>query len=76
MYSYESVQSLLKSNDLSMIKRAYSDLFERIDVSKSKSTNELLAAMFSEDHGLARNVGAEFFVPVASRQQKKCFAIR
>ena len=63
MYSYETVQSALKSSDIQLIERANEDLLKQIDASNTTSTDELLAAIDNTNSGLARNFGAEIFIP-------------
>ncbi len=75
MYGYETVQSALKSSDIQLIERANEDLLKQIDASNTTSTDELLAAIDNTNSGLARNFGAEIFIPgICSTTTEKVYS--
>ena len=78
--TYETVQSALGANDVSVLKSCWADLMKKVDcVSESESTVEqLLDAMNSMDHSVSGNICAEIYIPKSVRDQKNqsCTAIR
>ena len=77
MYNYETVQSAFVDNDLESIRKVNEYMLKQIGASNTKSMEELLDAIYDTKSSLARNFGAEIFIPAFARQQqKKCTAIR
>ena len=77
MDSYKSVKDALENNNSKRLQDLNADLTKKIEVLNTKSIEELLCAIDSSSSSLARNFGAETFIPTVARQQKKKFtAIR
>ena len=76
-YDFEEVKAAFHSNDNEFIRKANNALLKELENVKAKSVDELLDALKDNECSLARNFGAETFIPAFARKQgKKCTAIR
>ena len=79
---FDNVQFAIAANDLESLQRLYTELEKNIDASRTNSVDELLSgevsAINNTSRSLARNVGAESFIPkyVRDKKDKPCTAIR
>ena len=77
MDSYKNVKDALENNNYKRLQDLNADLKRQIEVLDTKSIEELLGAIDSSSSSLARNFGAETFIPTVACQQKRKFtAIR
>ena len=73
MDSYKSVKNALENDNSKHLQDLNADLTKLIEVLNTKSIEEVLGAIDSSSSSLARNFGAETFIPRVARQQKKKF---
>ena len=73
---YDTVRSELIKGDVKSLEIIYSEL--KGEVRRLRSTQELLANVYSPDHALSRNFGAESYVSKSALQgkNKACTYIR
>ena len=73
---YDIVRSELLRGDIKPLENIYSEMKGKIQC--LCSSQELLANVYSPDHAIGRNFGAESYVPKNAREGKKeaCTAIR
>jgi hypothetical protein len=79
MYIFDNVKSVIAANDLQSLQRLYSELEKKIDdASWMNSVDELLSAIKNTSRSLARNFGAESYIPkyVQEKKDKACTALR
>ena len=75
---FDNVQSAFAANDFESLQRLYTELEKKIDFSRASSVDELLSAINNPGRSLARNFGAESYIPkyVRDKKDKACTAIR
>ena len=73
MDGYMSVKNALENDNSKRLQDLNADLTKLIEVLNTKSIEEVLGAIDSSSSSLARNFGAETFIPRVARQQKKKF---
>ena len=75
---FDNVQSAFAANDFESLQRLYTELEKKIDVSRASSVDELLSAINNPGRSLARNFGAESYIPkyVRDKKDKAFTAIR
>lgn len=75
---YETVRSAFAKNDTKGLSDLYARMQVEVDVRSLRSVQELLDDIYSTDHALSRNFGAESYVPKSAREGKgkACTAIR
>jgi hypothetical protein len=79
---FANVQFAIAANHLEYLQRLYTELEKNIDASRTNSVDELLSgevnAINNTSRSLARNFGAESYIPkyVRDRKDKACTAIR
>ena len=73
---YDTVRSELLRGDMKPLENIYSEMKGKIH--RLRSSQELLADVYSPDHALGSNFGAESYVPKNTREGKNeaCTAIR
>jgi hypothetical protein len=76
--TFDNVQFAIAANDLEPLQRLYTELEKNIDASRTNSVDELLSATNNTSRSLARNFGAESYIPkyVRDKKDKACTAIR
>ena len=72
---YETVRSAFRNNDRLCLENIQVDLTLQIEASKV-SVDELLSALNNPNVSLARNIGAESYVPKYVLDKKMCTAPR
>jgi hypothetical protein len=75
---YEIVKAALKKDDRQYLKDIEADLKKRIDGVPKRSIEDLLGAVNNTSFFLARNFGAESYIPkyVREKTKKICTALR
>ena len=74
---YDTVRSAFKKNDRLCLEKTQIHLTKQIEASKKVSVDELLSALNNPNVSLARNIGAESYVPKYVFDEKKiCTALR
>jgi hypothetical protein len=75
---FDYVKSVIAANNLQSLQRLYSELEKKIDASQTNSVDELLSAIRNTSRSLARNCGAESYIPkyVREKKDKACTALR
>ena len=75
---FDNVKSVIAANDLQSLLRLYPELEKKIDASRTNSVDELLSAIKNTSRSIARNFGAESYIPkyVREKKDKACTALR
>ena len=75
--SLKAVKAALQSNDQQYLQNVEDDLKKRIDDAPKRTIEDLLSAVNSTSFFLARNFGAESYIPEYARKKNKfCTALR
>ena len=78
MSIFETVQTVLKANNLACLKNINADLLKQLEASsktKMRSVDDLLAAIKDDKSSFARNFASEYYVPNFAGQLGKFTAI-
>ncbi len=70
---YKTVRAALEKDDQQYLKDIEADLKKQINVASKRTIDELLGAVNSNSFFLARNFGAESYIPKYAQERKKFY---
>ena len=74
---YETVKAALEKNDQQYLKDIEADMKKQVNDVPKRTIDELLGAVYSNSFFLARDFGAESYIPKHAQEKKKfCTALR